>query len=118
MHRQPPGPPGVSLLPCRLSRPGARLPRDAGLPEGDAETPSLGRAALRGGEGLARPTPLPLARPLEGEQRGAPGGGGAEPQTMAQQGGVGTTARTGGEAPALGPPPPPPDPHRPPPLPR
>ena len=99
--KQGPGPPGVSLLLCRLSRPGARLPRDAGLPESDAETPSLGRAALRGGEGLARRTPLPVERPLEGEQRGALGGGGAEPQALAHEDGVGTTAWAGGEPHAL-----------------
>ena len=50
------------LLRRGLPRPRARLPRDRGLPEGDAQAAGLGRAALRRSQGLARLTPVPAPR--------------------------------------------------------
>jgi hypothetical protein len=71
------------------SGPGARLPRDGALRQGDAQTPSVGRAAVRGGERLARATPLPAPGTTEGQRRGAADRGGAEPEAPAQPTGVG-----------------------------
>src|SRR5215216_5779121 len=96
LHRQRTGPPGVSVLPRRLSGAGARLPRDGGVPEGDAQAGGLGRAAVWRGQGLARPPPLPAARAVAGELRSTLDRGGTESQALAQPDGMGTPPRAGG----------------------
>jgi hypothetical protein len=55
---------------------------DHGLPEGDAQTPGLGRAALRRSEGVAWLTPAALTRPHERQYPGATDCGRAEPQAL------------------------------------
>jgi hypothetical protein len=87
----------VSLLPRRVSGPRPRLSPDHGLPEGDAQTSSLGGTTLRGGEGLAWLTPLPLTTALESELRRITGRGGTEPQALAHQNRLGTPLWTGRE---------------------
>ena len=59
VHRQRPRPDRAPVLLRGVSRAGARLPRDRGLPEGDAQAAGVGRAALRRGQGLARVTAAP-----------------------------------------------------------
>ena len=69
--------------------PGARLPRDRALRQGDAQAEGLGRAALRRGQGLARAAPLPAAGAGEGQRRGAADRRRPEPEAPAQQAGWG-----------------------------
>src|SRR3712207_924956 len=97
VHGQQAGSPTPSLLLGSVSGASARLPRDRGVPDGDAQAGGVGGAALRRGEGLARPAPLSVTRAVESELRGAPGSSGAEPQTMALQDRMGTAPRTGWE---------------------
>src|SRR4029078_13526835 len=63
---------------------GAPLPRDGGLQEGDAETPGLGGATFRRGQGVARATPAPLTRLAEREHPGPAGRERAESGTVAR----------------------------------
>ncbi len=69
---------------------GARLPRDGGVRQGDAETQGLGRTALRRGERLARLAPLPAPRIGEGQRRRVAHRYRPEPQAPPQQTGLGT----------------------------
>src|SRR5262249_31045305 len=68
---------------------GAGLPRDARLPEGDEEAEGLDRAALRRGQGLARPTALPPARARQRQRRSPDGRSRAESETATQEMGLG-----------------------------
>ena len=65
-----------------VSGEGAGLPRDRGLPEGDAQAEGVGRAAVRRGEGVARPAAPPLTRADEREHPGAADRRGAEPEAL------------------------------------
>ncbi len=83
LHRQPPGALPVALVLGRVRRPGAGLPADPGLPEGPAQAQRLGRAPLRGGEGLARPAPLPAPPAAQGQHPGPADRHRPEPQAPA-----------------------------------
>src|SRR5262249_33977433 len=72
---------------------GADLPPDARLPEGDGEAQGLDRAALRRGEGLARPAPVPAAGIGQREHRRVAGRHRPEPQAVLGRDRVGAAPR-------------------------
>src|SRR6185437_12256537 len=67
----------------------ARLPRNRGVPEGDAQAEGVDRAALRRGETVARDATVPAPGIAEGEHRGAVHRGGAESETLIECDGLG-----------------------------
>jgi transposase len=68
---------------------GARLPPHRVLRKGDAETPGLGRTAVRRGQGLARAAAVPLAGSGERQWGGTADCRRAEPQALAELAGLG-----------------------------
>ena len=62
-----------------------------GLPEGDAQAPGLGRAAVCRGQGLAWLTAVPAARLAERQHRGAADRGRPEPEALARPDRLGAT---------------------------
>ena len=98
--RAPPATHGRSVhrsLRRGVPRPGARLPRDGGLPEGDAQAEGLGGAAVRRGQAVARPAPVPAAGAGAGQHGRAADRGRAEPEALAGGDGLGPAPRPDGE---------------------
>src|SRR2546430_243679 len=79
-----------SFLVRRVPRPRARLSPDGCLREGDRQAKGLGRAPIRGSQGLARLAPVPPSQTLEGKYRGPADRDWPEPETATPEAGLGT----------------------------
>lgn len=97
LHRERPRADRPPLHPRRRPRARARLPRDGGLQERHAQAQGLAGAALRRGQAVARPAPVPAARAAAGEHGGAAHRGGPEPQALVERDRLGVPSWPHGE---------------------
>jgi hypothetical protein len=75
----------ASLLPCAVSGAGTEPPCNRGVQESDAETESVDRAAVRGGEAVAWDAAVPVSGTDEGQHGGIVHRGGTESQAAAER---------------------------------
>lgn len=98
LHHEHAGTADASLLSRRVSRPGARLPRDRGVQEGHTQAQSVDGTALWRGETVARDAAIPVTRPQKGEHGRVDGGNRTESEAIVASRGLGmsSVARWGG----------------------